>query len=70
MGSVGSVDVGWLSANHLAPFLDPAEDGLEDARSTDIERSEHDHRIQLDTLERAARAMGCELVCELLPARA
>lgn len=37
------------------------------ASVSDIERSEHDHRIRLDTLERAAQAMGCELVYALVP---
>ncbi|HEY8883188.1 MAG TPA: helix-turn-helix domain-containing protein, partial [Dermatophilaceae bacterium] len=37
------------------------------ASVSDIERSEHDHRIRLDTLERAAQAMGCELVYALIP---
>lgn len=37
------------------------------ASVSDIERSEHNHRIRLDTLERAAQAMGCELVYALIP---
>lgn len=37
------------------------------ASVSDIERSESDRRIRLDTLERAATAMGCELVYVLVP---
>ena len=37
------------------------------ASVSDMERSEHDHRIRLDTLQRAAEAMGCELVYALIP---
>lgn len=37
------------------------------ASVSDMERSEHDRRIRLDTLERAAQAMGCELVYALIP---
>jgi predicted DNA-binding mobile mystery protein A len=37
------------------------------ASVSDIERSESQSRIRLDTLERAAEAMGCDLVYALLP---
>ncbi len=34
---------------------------------SDLERSESEHRIRLNTLERAAEAMGCDLVYALIP---
>ena len=37
------------------------------ASVSDMERSEHNHRIRMDTLQRAAEAMGCELVYALIP---
>lgn len=37
------------------------------ASVSDIERSEHDHRIRPDILGRPAHAMGCELVYALIP---
>jgi predicted DNA-binding mobile mystery protein A len=37
------------------------------ASVSDIERSESQGRIRLDTLERAAEAMGCDLVYALIP---
>jgi predicted DNA-binding mobile mystery protein A len=37
------------------------------ASVSDIERSESQGRIRLDTLERAAAAMGCDLVYALIP---
>jgi predicted DNA-binding mobile mystery protein A len=37
------------------------------ASVSDIERSESQSRIRLDTLERAAVAMGCDLVYALIP---
>jgi predicted DNA-binding mobile mystery protein A len=53
-----------MSAGDLAARL-----GASDATVRDIERSESDHRIRLDTLERAAAAMGCDLVYALIPRR-
>jgi predicted DNA-binding mobile mystery protein A len=37
------------------------------ASVSDVERSESQGRIRLDTLERAAEAMGCDLVYALIP---
>jgi predicted DNA-binding mobile mystery protein A len=37
------------------------------ASVSDIERSESQGRIRMDTLERAAAAMGCDLVYALIP---
>jgi predicted DNA-binding mobile mystery protein A len=53
-----------MSAGDLASRL-----GARDATVRDIERSESDRRIRLDTLERAANAMGCDLVYALIPRR-
>jgi predicted DNA-binding mobile mystery protein A len=43
--------------------------GITAASVADIERSEQNDRIQLDTLRRAAAALDCELVCALVPRR-
>lgn len=51
-----------MSAADLASRLHVTQPSV-----SDIERSESDHRIRLDTLERAAAAMGCELVYALIP---
>ncbi len=51
-----------MSAADLAARLNVTQ-----ASVSDIERSESKHRIRLDTLERAAAAMGCDLVYALIP---
>ncbi len=51
-----------MSASDLAARLQVTA-----ASVSDMERSERDHRIRLDTMQRAAEAMGCELVYALIP---
>jgi predicted DNA-binding mobile mystery protein A len=51
-----------MSAADLAARLQVTQ-----ASVRDMERSEGDRRIRLDTLQRAAEAMGCELVYALIP---
>jgi predicted DNA-binding mobile mystery protein A len=51
-----------MSAADLAARLQVTQPSVRD-----IERSESAHRIRLDTLERAAEAMGCTLVYALIP---
>lgn len=62
---------GWIKAVRNALGMSAADLAarlqVTAASVSDIERSEHDHRIRLDTLERAAQAMGCELVYALIP---
>jgi predicted DNA-binding mobile mystery protein A len=62
---------GWIRAVRNALGMSAADLAarlqVTSASVSDMERSERDHRIRLDTLERAARAMGCELVYALIP---
>lgn len=62
---------GWVRAIREALGMS-AEDlahrmGVAQSTISRIERSERTGRIQLDTLERAADALGCELVYALVP---
>lgn len=62
---------GWIRAVRNALGMSAADLGarlqVTAASVSDMERSEHYHRIRLDTLTRAAEAMGCELVYALIP---
>jgi predicted DNA-binding mobile mystery protein A len=51
-----------MSAADLAARLQITQSSV-----SDLERSEGAHRIRLDTLERAADAMGCDLIYALVP---
>ena len=64
-------NAGWIRAIREALGM-TAEDlaarmGVTQSTLTRIERSERTGRIQLDTLERAADALDCELVYALVP---
>lgn len=62
---------GWIKAVRNALGMSAADLAarlqVTPASVSDIERSENDRRIRLDTLERAAAAMGCDLVYALIP---
>jgi predicted DNA-binding mobile mystery protein A len=62
---------GWIRAVRSALGMSAADLAarlhVTAATVSDIERSESDRRIRLDTLERAAKAMGCDLVYALIP---
>lgn len=64
---------GWIKAVRNALGMSAADLAarlqITQASVSDIERSENDRRIRLDTLERAAAAMGCDLVYALIPRR-
>lgn len=64
---------GWIRAVRNALGMSAADLAarlqVTPASVSDIERSESHGRIRLDTLERAAEAMGCDLVYALIPRR-
>lgn len=63
--------LGWIRAIREALGMSAADLaarlGIATASVNDIERSEKAGRIRLDTLERAAAALGCDLVYALVP---
>ena len=62
---------GWIRAVRNALGMSAADLAarlqVTPASVSDIERSESQGRIRLDTLERAAEAMGCDLAYALIP---
>ena len=64
---------GWVGAIRRALGMTREQLGLRlgvtPASAADIERSEKDERIQLNTLRRAAAALDCDLVYALVPRR-
>jgi predicted DNA-binding mobile mystery protein A len=62
---------GWIKAIRTALGMSAGDLAVRlrvtTASVSDMERSENDGRIRLDTLERAAAAMGCDLVYALIP---
>jgi predicted DNA-binding mobile mystery protein A len=62
---------GWVRAIRDALGMSAAElgarMGVSQARVSQIERAEVDHAIKLETLDRAADALGCKVVYALVP---
>src|SRR5262245_41585381 len=62
---------GWIAAIRKALGMTQTQLadrlGVGKASVADVERSEKDERIQLDTLKRVAAALECELVYALIP---